>query len=181
MEITGKIFWREAVRSGTMLGLVLCGITILQFAAGQGEINIWTRILNITYVVVFISLQFAFTKRIAMKSDPATGFSWGRCMGFVFAMLLFVGILLGFCHTILYNLVYPDLIETRVFEMIGSLEGTRLYSGMDLDGMGDMMMRYMKNPFIVTFSSIIVVGLQGGFAGIFTSMLAKRNPQIFAE
>lgn len=179
MEVTKKVFWNEAVRGGTLMGLVLVGILLLKYAVGLADSLFWQKIVSITYVVVFIAMQYVLTRRIAMMSDPAQGFSWGRCMGFVFAMMLFVGILTGIYHTILYNFMAPGMIEGMMNEVVSKMEAMGMGSMFD-DAYSGQMVRMMKNPFYLIFTQIITVCAQGGFAGLFTSIAAKRNPDIFA-
>ena len=176
MEITSKIFWREALKSGTIIGIVTGCISMLQSFM---ESPAWSSVLGWLYYILLALLIYAFTRKIARMSRPSDGFPYGRCIGYVFAMMIFAGVVMGLITSLTYNVIAPGMLTGTLDTTFGMLEG--MYSYDDMDRMYDMMYSMMRNPLVLILSGIITMCFWGGLFGLVTSAIAQRKPQPFAE
>ena len=68
MEITKKIFWSEAMKGGSIIGLVTAAFQLTRTVIEQAA---W---LNIVSLVVFVFLIYGFTRKIAGMADHGVRF-----------------------------------------------------------------------------------------------------------
>lgn len=172
MEITKKIFWTEAMKGGTIIGLTTVAFAILQYA-------VQLQWINFVQLVVFGLLLLGFTRRIAKMADVREGFPYGRCMGFVIAMMLFVGVINGVYLSVMFNFVTPEtVVEVVDSVMVGFQD---VIPSDNFDSMYDSFYSIYRSPITLVIASIIAYVIQGGVFGLFTSVFAQRKPNIFAE
>ncbi len=180
MNITKKIFWREAVKGGTIMGLVGIAFSLLQYALTPVENRFWSELVWWANLIVFIVLVYAFTRKISRSADRAQGFSYNRCVGFVLAMMLFYGFLTGVYMAIFNNFVVDREIVMRAIDdyMVRMQD---MLTGEEFDSYYSIMSSAMFNPLIIVFSSILSSIVKGLIVGLVTSAFVKRDPDIFAE
>ena len=172
MEITKKIFWSEAMKGGSIIGLVTAAFQLTRTVIEQAA---W---LNIVSLVVFVFLIYGFTRKIAGMADTIEGFTYGRCMGFVFAMMLFTGIIMGFATFLINNFIIKDTVIEMVDLQMNAMRG--LLTTEQFNYTYDATYSAVFNPLVLIIIGIIGYCIQGGIAGLFTSALAQRKADPFA-
>lgn len=172
MEITRKIFWTAAMKGGSVIGLAVSALQLTRISLGLG---IW---MNAVSLAVFALLLYGFTRRIAGAASEAEGFPYARCMGFVLAMMLFTGVIVGFANALMNNFLLREevarLVDTQMLPLQDMLPQAQF------DAVYDTTYSAMFNPLALVLSGVFVYCIQGGVIGLFTSALAQRKPDIFA-
>jgi hypothetical protein len=178
MEITRKIFWREALKGGTIIGLVSIAFALLKYALTPVEAQFWIKLIVWVDFLVFIALIYAFTRKISRSADRAQGFSYNRCVGFVVAMMLFHGFLFGVYLAIFNNFIDPESVKTAIDAAAVGMQD--ILQGEQFDAYYSTMKWAMFNPLMLVFSHILSAVIGGLIVGLFVSAITKRNPDIFA-
>jgi hypothetical protein len=178
MNITKKIFWREAVKGGTITGLLSIAFSILQYALRSVEDKLWISLVWWAGLIAFIALVYAFTRKISRSADRAQGFTYNRCVGFVLAMMLFYGFLTGVYSAIFNNFVDPEGVMRAIDLSVVNMQD--ILTGEDFDTYYSAMKAVMFNPVAVVLTSILGSVVKGLIVGLVTSAFAKRDPDIFA-
>lgn len=173
---TYRSFWGEAAKGGTIIGLVMVAFSIVAFGLARGEVSGWNRILNIANIVVFILLVYGFTRSYASRFRTE-GFSYGRSLGFVLAMMIFTGFIAGIYSFVVNRFVAPETVEQTVDQMMLQVES--FYSQEMLDKMTSMMRGMMTNPIAQILSNIFSYGIMGGLVGLLTSVFTRIEPDPF--
>lgn len=174
-----KLFWFEALKGGTMIGLVRSAFALLQQALIDGEKTKLASIVGIISFVALVLLVYAFCRKVASYANPAQGFSYGKGMSFVFAMMLFTGVITGLYSAIVNNFFMTDQIYDQINEMMVVYES--MLPAEQVDTFYDTMVASMMNPFTLILSNTFANLLAGGFVGIFVCSLTIRRPDIFAD
>lgn len=174
-----KLFWFEALKGGTMIGLVRSAFALLQQALIDGEKTKLASIVGIISFVALVLLVYAFCRKVASYANPAQGFSYGKGMSFVFAMMLFTGVITGLYSAIVNNFFMTDQIYDQINEMMVVYES--MLPAEQVDTFYDTMVASMMNPFTLILSNTFANLLVGGFVGIFVCSLTIRRPDIFAD
>lgn len=174
-----KLFWFEALKGGTMIGLVRSAFALLQQALIDGEKTKLASIVGIISFVALVLLVYAFCRKVASFANPAQGFSYGKGMSFVFAMMLFTGVITGLYSAIVNNFFMTDQIYDQINEMMVVYES--MLPAEQVDTFYDTMVASMMNPFTLILSNTFANLLVGGFVGIFVCSLTIRRPDIFAD
>lgn len=174
-----KIFWFEALKGGTIIGLVRSAFALLQQSLLSGEKEKAASIIGIVSFVVLVVMVYGFCRKVASYADPAKGFSYGKGMSFVFAMMLFTGIITGLYSAIVNNFFTPDSLYEQINQTMVIYEG--MLPADQMDEAYDALVKSMKSPFSLIFSNTFANLLVGGFVGIFVCSLTIRRPDIFAE
>lgn len=174
-----KLFWFEALKGGTMIGLVRSAFALLQQALIDGEKTKLASIVGIISFVALVLLVYAFCRKVASYANPAQGFSYGKGMSFVFAMMLFTGVITGLYSAIVNNFFMTDQIYDQINEMMVVYES--MLPAEQVDTYYDLMVASMMNPITLILSNTFANLLVGGFVGIFVCSLTIRRPDIFAD
>ncbi len=174
-----KLFWFEALKGGTMIGLVRSAFALLQQALIDGEKTKLASIVGIISFVALVLLVYAFCRKVASYAAPAQGFSYGKGMSFVFAMMLFTGVITGLYSAIVNNFFMTDQIYDQINEMMVVYES--MLPAEQVDTFYDTMVASMMNPITLILSNTFANLLVGGFVGIFVCSLTIRRPDIFAD
>ena len=176
MSITRKDFWMEALKGGTLVGLVTVAFSLLTQSAGEQEKLV--TILGYASTVVSILLVAGYLRRFARMHSRAEGFSYGRGVGFVVAMMLFVGVLSGVYSAVMANffiteelLASVDAIMAQMQDMIPADRFEQTY---------DLMRASVTNPLLLTISSVISNAFYGVVLGLLLAIPNRRQADIFA-
>ena len=112
MNDSRKNFWFEALKGGTLVGIVTVAFSlVMQFA---GEKATLVSIINFASTVVTILLVYGLMRKFATQHSAAEGFTYGRGVGFVVAMMLFVGVISGVYSAIMANFfIREELMEVK--------------------------------------------------------------------
>ncbi len=173
MEITKKIFWTEAMKGGTVIGLVAASLHLTHLSLALGP---WMSLISI---LVFALLIYGFTRRIAGMADAREGFPYGRCMGFVLAMKLFTGVIFGFASALINNFLIKETITETVDLQMSAVQD--LVPQAQFDMIYDATYSAMFNPLFLVVCYIVGYLIEGGIVGLFTSAIAQHRPDLFAD
>ncbi len=177
MKITGKIFWQQAMKGGTIIGLVVILMSALRFIIEPS--GILRTIFSIVNIGLFVYLIYFFTNQLSKKADPAEGFSYGRCVGFSVCMMLFVGFLTGIYQYLMNNFIAPHVLEETLEASMSILDGMIPYNESDTYFL--MMKNMQTNLFFLIFAGLFGYIIYGTIAGLITSAFAKKDPNVFAR
>ena len=103
--MTKKQYWYEALVGGTIVGVVAVAFSILLTLMGgtTAEPSFGVKAVNFLSVFVNITLLFGLTRRFSAKYTLEEGFSFGRGLGFVVAMMIFAGVISGIYNSVMAN------------------------------------------------------------------------------
>lgn len=179
MNERGKTFWRDALLSGTKVGIVSIVCSIVVMLAGKGALG---GLLPFLERVIFFTLIFVFVRKHSWKYSPEEGFSFGRSFGFVLAMLLFVGVIQGVYNAILANyFMGPELMADIDAVMVALQDqNPTLYTPEMLEQSKEMIKTLTFNPFAATLSSVLGVEISGIFIALLVAVFTYRRADLFA-
>jgi hypothetical protein len=178
--MTKKQFWQSASNWGMITGLVLFLITILSWVLTRdaGKPASWMEFVRFVAVLAIL----IYTGRQNARLSGPEGYPYGRAVGWIFAMMMFAGIVAGVGDFLMANFIardYYDGLNAMQAEAI-----MKVYQGTPMESravaMGDQMVRMLSNPFVLIFSNVINWVMKGGFLGLIVAAFVKKNPDPFA-
>ena len=161
-----------------MIGLVRSAFALLQQSLQAADHTKAASLVGILSFVTLVILIYALCRKVASYADPAQGFSYGKGMSFVFAMMLFTGVITGLYSAIVNNFFMTDVIYDQVNEAMVVYES--MLPAEQVDTFYDTWVKLNMNPFTLILSNTFANLLAGGFVGIFVCSLTIRRPDIFA-
>lgn len=170
---TKKTFWSDAARYGGILGLVVAAAALISAYTTPGKF-----IIPVVELAAFAWLMYRFLRARGAKFGTA-GFSYGQCISFVLAMMLFTGIISGATNFIINTYLRPDLME-EALELAMQMN-PQLYNVPGMEDSMALMGTLMKNPLFQLFGGIFGMIFYGGIIGLIVSAFAKRERGIFAD
>lgn len=115
-------------------------------------------------------------KRNASHAGPE-GYSYGRAMGFVLAMMMFAGIVYGVGRFLIINFMgieYYSTLNENVADTLAVFYRNSLLEK-------DAIMGMLRNPFHLIFEGVIGLVFRGGFLGLVLCAFVYKQPDIFAS
>lgn len=180
MELRGKFYWNEALKGGTVIGLVAVAFNFLKSSLVRvDEISFWPGFVSFVGFAVFVALVYSFTRKMSRLATPEEGFNYGRCVSYVIAMMLFAGFIVGLYNFIVMRFTSPEIITESLNTALAAYQG--MFPEDQLDNMYAMAKKMLLSPLYNIFAGIFGYVFQGIFVGIFTSAFTKRNPSIFPD
>ncbi len=176
MNESRKNFWFEALKGGTLVGIVMVAFELL--AHGVGERTTLVSILGFASTVVTILLVFGLMRKFASQHSAANGFTYGRGVGFVVAMMIFAGIIAGVYTSVMANFFIREELLASVDMMMVDMQD--LLPAEEFESTYQMMRASVVNPLMLTFSSVLSNVFFGLLMGLCLSLLTRRQPDIFA-
>lgn len=178
--MTKKQYWYEALVGGTIVGVVAVAFSILLKLMGgtTAEPSFGVKAVNFLSVFVNITLLFGLTRRFSAKHTPEEGFSFGRGLGFVVAMMIFAGVISGIYSSVMANYFIKEEVLHSVDEVMAQLQD--VYPAEQFDSLYTAMQKAVINPVYLTLSSVISNCFTGALVGLFVGFLTRRRPDIFA-
>ncbi len=177
--MTNKQFWQRASNWGLICGGALFVMNLIGWALKLETTSTWLYELLLFIVICPV---IVYTGRKNAQLAGPEGYSYGRAVGFVFAMMLFAGIVYGVGRFLIVNFIardYYDALNAQTMETaLAVYRNTPMYDQML--GMRDMMVGMMANPFILIINGIWGLVIKGGFLGLILCAFLKKNPDIFA-
>lgn len=178
--MTKKRFWQSASNRGFLGGAALFGMNIVGWAL-KLEAGAGTWLYELLLFAVICPLIITTGRRNAELAG-AEGYSYARALGYVFALMMFAGIVYGAGRFLMTNFIareYYDALNADALETV-----MKIYRGTPMESqavaMQDNVLRAMSNPFVLIVSSIINFVIKGGLLGLFICVFLKKNPDIFA-
>ncbi len=181
--MTKKQFWQAASNWGFLVGAGLFAMNIIGWALKLEANHSW--LYELLLFAVICPMIVYTGKRNARHAGPE-GYSYGRAVGFVFAMMAFAGIVYGVGQFLMYNFIAPEYYGKMIEDAIDSF-------GMGMAAAGnssiidffvenrDTYIGMMKNPFVLIFSNVINIAAKGGFLGLVLCAFIYTKPDIFAQ
>lgn len=164
-------FWNDAALSGVYVALLAILFDIIGFYAQHA-------LLSLVSLVLFVGLLTWCTKlRVARYATDEEGYGYGRCLGYILAVMLCAGFLEGAFMSVAANWLFAAKYEASIGESMALLESTGFYTS----DMMDMMARMLHSPLVLIFSTMFGSVLKGLFFGLFIAAFARRTPCPFAN
>lgn len=176
MNITRRDFWMESLKGGTLVGLITVAFSLLSQAAGERTTLV--SILGVVSTIITILLLAGYLRRFAMMHSRAEGFSYGRGVGFVVAMMLFVGVLSGFYSAVMANFFIKEELLESVDMLMAQWQD--MVPTESFDQTYNLMRASVTNPLMLTVSSVISNAFYGLIIGLIVAIPIRRQPDIFA-
>lgn len=176
MNMTRRDFWTEALKGGTLIGLITVAFSLLTQTAGERATLV--EILGYASTIITILLLAGYLRRFARMHSRAEGFSYGRGVGFVVAMMLFVGVLSGVYSAVMTNFFIKEEILASVDAAMAQYQD--MIPAENFEQTYDLMRASVTNPLMLTISSVISNALYGLVLGLLLAIPNRRQPDIFA-
>ena len=172
-----RIFWSRAANYGLLLGLAVFAVSLLSWAF-KLENSAW-----ISEAMLFAVLLGGIwiTAGLNVEASGEQGYSYGRSVGFVFALMLFTAVVAGVGDFLLRAYIAPEYyLEQlqRAFDMVAASGGGLPSTMQTLDTARKMSEELMTNPMFLIFSEMINLGIKGGFLGIVMSAFLKKDSAV---
>ena len=174
MIIDRRIFWMEALKGGSMIGIVGMGFSLLSRSLPATVSTLWANVITVANITVFIALIYGFTKKISVASDASEGFEYSRCMGFVCAMMIFVGIVMGLYSAVMNNFFDSAVLDDQMDLAIAPYQDQ--LSDEKIGMIYGIVRKMLFNPIIVVVLNILNYLFTGMIIGLITSIFAKKTP-----
>lgn len=174
-----KFFWSEALKAGTIVGLVSVAFALVLNMFDGEEPTFWVKALNFMSVLVTILLLFGFTRKTAYFAPAEEGFSMGKALRFVLASMLFAGIISGLYSAIMANFFIKDELIAIVDSTMAQMQD--MVPADQFDATYNSVRTMATNPLALTISAVISNLFTGLLIGIPVGLLVKRQPDIFAN
>lgn len=177
--MTKKQFWQTASNWGFLTGAALFAMNLIGWALKLEANHSWAYEL---LLFIVIASAIIYTGKRNAKLSGAEGYSYGRAVGFVFAMMLFAGVVYGVGRFLLMNFMgyeyyaalNENIIDTRLMPYSNMPQFDQMLA------MRDNMIAWMRNPFVLILQGIIEMVAKGGFLGLILCAFIYTKPNIFA-
>lgn len=166
-------FWSEASRGGAIIGLVCVAFALLGMLIPSIAF-----LFNLASFVAIIYLLFRFARaRAALYAQE--GFTFMQSLGFIVAMSLFTGIVMGAYQIVASNFLFTEQVEEILSNVISTYSQMGVFDNATMDKMSSMMRNYLFSPIYVLMSNILSYLFYFAFIGLFVSLGTKREPDMF--
>jgi len=173
--MSDRLFWSRAANYGLLSGLAVFAVNLLSWALKLDGMA-W---IPETMLFVVLSGCIFITGR-SNAAACAGGYSYGRSVGFVFALMLFTAVVAGAGDFLLRAYIAPQYYREQLqqaFDVLSAAGAGSASSAQTLDLARKMSERLMTNPMFLIFSEILNLGVKGGFLGIVMSAFLKKDPE----
>ncbi len=175
--MTKKQFWQNASNWGLITGAALFVTNIIAWLL-KFEQNQMGWPVELMHFAVICSLILYTGYRNTRLCDPREGYPYGRAVGYIFAMLMFAGIVYGVGRFLMVNFIardYYDAINAKAMETMAAA-----YQGSPMAEQIRSMSRWLTNPIVLILSGIIEMVIKGGVLGLVLAAFFNRKPEPFA-
>ncbi len=160
-------FWNDAAKYGAVIGCISAVCSLLSDATGTG-------IFGLIGFVLYLWLLVHYTrKRATLHSTPEEEYGYGKRLGFIVAMSLFIGIINAAYAILSSRILFTERYAAAYEQAFATLGKTGLYT----NEMLAMMTRMMHSPLWITLSSIIGQLILGLILGLVLAALAQPRQQ----
>ncbi len=170
-----NVFWTEALKGGTIIGLIASAFQLLRTYAIANEINALKTIMAVMTLMVFVALLYGFTRRFSMTHGGEQGFSYGNGMAFILAMMIFTGVVVGVCTALSNKFMFQDYVIGVIDEAMVQVQD--VVADDVFDQTYEMTRKMLFNPIAQVFSNIFSYIIYGGFVGLIVCSFTKRDPE----
>lgn len=173
-----RSFWIEALKGGTIMGLVSVGFSILSNTIGADG-GALLKIVNFLSSFIVIMLAFGLTRKYSATHTLEEGFSFGRSLGFVMAMMLFMGFIQGLYSAVMAKYFIGDELIMELDSLMATMQDQ--LPGDQFDQTYQMMRKAITSPVLLTISAIFSNLFYGLLVGLCVAIFTRRRPDIFAN
>lgn len=177
MNENKKNFWSEALKGGTIIGLVSVAFALLSHTFK--EQTTLAQVVDIASTVIGILLAAGFLRKFAAGHTKQCGFSYGRGVGFVVAMMIFAGVLTGVYSAVMANFFIREELLQVVEQSMAQMQD--MIPADSFEQTYSMMQKSVTSPLILTLSSVVSNAFYGLLCGLILSLITRRQPDIFAD
>lgn len=175
--MTRKQFWQSASNWGFTGGLALFVVTLISWGFRFEEKGM-TWPIELMHFAVIASL-IVYTGRRNAANAGAEGYGYARAVSYVFAMLMFAGIVYGIGRYLMVDLIARDYYEAINAKQIEVM--VRAYQGAPMgEQVRTMAEGMMTNPVFLIFTGILELVIKGGFLGLILCAFLYKKPDMFA-
>lgn len=171
--MTKKEFWRSASNWGMITGLAMFIISIISWLLKLDENKTGWLAELMRFAVIFAVIFY--TGRRNAAAVGAEGYPYGRAVGYIFAMMMFAGIVAGVGEFLMANFIARDYYDALYVAQISAMVAVNPA----LAEMSDQVIRMLANPFVLIMSSLFNYVIKGGFLGLILAAFFKKNPDFF--
>lgn len=162
-------FWNEAASCGVFMALLAIVFDIVGFYTQHA-------LLSLLSLLLFVGLlTWCMKSRVARCATDETGYSYGRCLGFMVAVMLCAGFLEGAFVSVAANWLFAAKYDASVAQSIAMLENTGFYTAEMLE----QIARWIHSPLVLILGSMIGSAFKGAFFGLFIAAFTRQEPRLF--
>jgi hypothetical protein len=176
--MTNKHFWQAASNWGFLTGTGLFAMNLIGWGLKLETSNSW---LYELLLLIVILPAIIYTGKKNARNPGAEGYGYGRAVGFVFAMMLFAGVVYGVGRFLIINFIgveyYSALNEKVIDNAFAIYRNIPQFNSM-LE-MKDSMLGWLSNPFYLIFEAVIGMVSRGGFLGLILCTFVYKRPEMF--
>lgn len=181
--MTKKHFWQTSSNWGFLTGIFLFAMNLVSWMLKlEANGHDWAHELLLFLVICPVIIISA--RRNAAAAGPE-GYSYGRAVGFVFATMMFAGIIYGVGLFLMFNFIavdyYIPMLEKSSNDFISGMAAANPALTDQAIEIWDLMIRIVKNPFVLIFIGMLYITAKGGILGLVLCAFLYRKPDIFAQ
>ncbi len=169
-------FWKSAACWGMITGAALFVITIIAWLCKFEEKGMGWPIELMHFAVICPAILYTGFRNARLAGPQ--GYPYGRAVGYIFAMLLFTGLIYGIGRFLMVNFIareYYDAINANAMQVM-----VDAYQGSPIADQVASMYRWMTNPIFLIVVGILEMVIKGGVLGLVLAAFFKKNPDVFA-
>jgi cytochrome c oxidase assembly factor CtaG len=174
--MTKKEFWRNASNWGLIMGVALFVVTLISWGFQFEAKNMGWPVELMHFVV--IGSAILYTGRRNAELSGSEGYPYGRAVGYIFAMLMFAGIVYGTGRFLMTNFIardYYDAINTEAMQRM-----VNMYQAPMADQVESMYTVLMTNPISLILFGVMEMVIKGGVLGLVLAAFVTKKTDIFA-
>jgi hypothetical protein len=174
--MTKKDFWRSASRWGLILGLALFVMGLLSWLLKLEENKTGWAVELLKFVVICPAILYTGFRNARLAGPK--GYPYNRAVGYIFAMMMFAGIVYGIGRFLMMNFIARDYYDAIMETGRAALDAYRNSPQYD---MMVSMTRWGTNPIVLIVSGVLEMVVKGGLLGLILAAFFKKNPDMFAN
>lgn len=169
-------FWNEASYGGAILGLVSISLSFIgmYIPASVGVV------VSLVSFVATLYLLFYFTKRRA-DQFVKEGFTYAQSLGFIVAMGIFAGIIIGAYQIVASNFLFTEKFEEVYNTLVTTYAQMGTFDNNTMDTLKTLLRSYTFSPLPVLITNVLASMFSYAFYGLFISIGTKREPDLFDD
>ena len=176
--MTNKQFWQSASNWGFLGGAALFAANLIGWGLKLEATG--SALYELLLFVVLCPLIIVTGRRNAAAAG-GTGYPYSRAIGYVFAMMMFAGVVYGVGRFLMVNFIaaeyYAEINSRAIDTALTVYRSTPMYD--QVLAMRDTALGWFRNPFYLIFASVVEMVFKGGFLGLVLCAFVVRKPDIF--
>lgn len=168
-------FWSDTSNGGVIIG----ALAILQSLATVFTKSGW---VSFVFIAAYVfALMLLTHRRVRLYSSRENGYSYGKCVKFIFFLSIFAGIISGAYEILASNFFFPDFYAANLETAMSLLSNSGAYNNDQVDMMYSMSKSMMTSPIWVMIIQVLSLVIKGIFFGLILSAFLSRRGNIFAS